>query len=186
MDNVQSGSSNTGTRDVTYDLTAVLYHALQGVENCQTYAGDAGGKEEHRRFFQMAIDGQKKLAEEAKRLLHDCLMEETGAMGGGSDRQGMGAQSGGMGSGSSQSFAQTREDDSTSRAASSRTDGGSDQFGSSGSGSMDRQSSSALGSGEQSGARPDDATAGEFGQDPLGQGQRHNEMTTGGGGTSSF
>jgi hypothetical protein len=44
MDNNQmSGAqgSSTGTRDVTYDLTAVLYHALQGAENCQTYMKDA-------------------------------------------------------------------------------------------------------------------------------------------------
>jgi hypothetical protein len=74
----QRRGSSTGTRDVTYDLTAVLYHALQGAENCQTYMGDAQGKQEHRQFFQQAWTAQKQLAEQAKQLLHDCLMQETG------------------------------------------------------------------------------------------------------------
>jgi hypothetical protein len=182
MDNNQGGSSNTGTRDVTYDLTAVLYHALQGIENCQTYSGDAQGKEEHRRFFQMAIQGQQRLAEEAKRLLHDCLMQETG--GGNGSSQGSMGQGAGMSSVQSQSFAHARDDDSASRSASSQTEGGSDQFG--GGASMDREGGSALRSGQQSGGAQNDAAAGEFGQDALGQGQRHSEMTTGGGGTSSF
>ena len=67
---------NTGTRDVTYDLTAVLYHALQGVENCRIYMGDAKGKDEHRQFFEQAMQAQRQLAEQAKTLLHDCLMQE--------------------------------------------------------------------------------------------------------------
>ena len=58
MDNNQT--VNTGTRNVTYDLTAVLYHALQGVENCQIYAGDAQGKDEHRQFFQQAMQAGRK------------------------------------------------------------------------------------------------------------------------------
>ena len=79
MENTQTSreqGNSTGTRDVTYDLTAVLYHALQGVENCQIYAGDAQGKEEHRQFFTQAMQAQKQLAEQAKTLLHDCLMSE--------------------------------------------------------------------------------------------------------------
>jgi hypothetical protein len=166
MDNNQTSGdqgSSTGTRDVTYDLTAVLYHALQGVENCQTYIGDAQGKQEHRQFFQQAIQAQKQLAEQAKQLLHDCLMQETG---GGS----MGQQGGG--------------DDSAFRFASSETQGGSDQF-AQGS-EQDRQGGSALTSGQQIGGMHNDPGSGQFGQSALGQGQRHNEMTTGGGGTSSF
>ena len=32
-----SQSQQTGTRNETYDVIAILYHALQGAENCQTY-----------------------------------------------------------------------------------------------------------------------------------------------------
>lgn len=165
------GSSQTGTRDVTYDLTAVLYHALQGVENCQTYMGDAQGKQEHRQFFQMAMDQQRQIAEQAKQLLHSCLMEETGS------GQGMG-QSGG------QPMGQSQDDSSAFRFASSETEGGSDQF-QQGS-EMDRQGGSAYSSGQQVGGMDNDQSSGQFGQSALGQGQRHNEMSTGGGGTSSF
>ena len=171
MDNNQlSGDQggSTGTRDVTYDLTAVLYHALQGAENCQTYMGDAQGKQEHRQFFQLALQAQKQLAEQAKQLLHDSLMQETGQSGGGSI--------GGTGQGSG--------DDSAFRFASSETQGGSDQF--EGGSQQDRQGGSALTSGQQVGGMGNDPESASFGQDALGQGQRHNEMTTGGGGTSSF
>ncbi len=90
MDN-QSGSGQTGTRDTTYDLTAVLYHALQGVENCQTYAKDArSGDQELQQFFQQAAQQQKQLAEHAKQLLHNCLMQET--------QGGQGSQGSGQGS----------------------------------------------------------------------------------------
>jgi hypothetical protein len=171
MDNNQTtggGQGSTGTRDVTYDLTAVLYHALQGVENCQTYMGDAQGKQEHRQFFQQAIQAQKQLAEQAKQLLHDALMEETGGSSGGS----MGQQ--GMGAGGGSAF----------RFASGQTEGGSDQF--EGGSEQDRQGGSAFTSGQQVGGMGNDPESSEFGQSALGQGQRHNEMTTGGGGTSSF
>jgi hypothetical protein len=141
MNNMGGGSdSNTGTRDVTYDLTAVLYHALQGAENCQTYMGDAQGKQEHRQFFQMAMDSQRQIAEQCKQLLHNALMQETGGssmMGG---QQGMGSQmgqTGGMTSGAMSSdmsssphlMSQSEENDSAFRFASSETPGGSDQFG---------------------------------------------------------
>jgi hypothetical protein len=168
MDNNQTSGdqgSSTGTRDVTYDLTAVLYHALQGAENCQTYMGDAQGKQEHRQFFQQALQAQKQLAEQAKQLLHDCLMQETG-----------GGSMGGMSQGGGE--------DSAFRFASSETQGGSDQF-AQGS-EQDRQGGSALTSGQQVGGMGEDPQSSSFGQSALGQGQRHNEMTTGGGGTSSF
>jgi hypothetical protein len=176
MDNNQmSGDqgSSTGTRDVTYDLTAVLYHALQGAENCRTYMGDAQGRQEHRQFFEQALQAQKQLAEQAKRLLHDALMQEQGMSQG---------QSSAMGE--SHSFSEARDDGSAFRFASGQTEGGSDQF-EQGS-SMDRQGGSALTSGQQVGGMHNDPSSGQTGQSPLGQGQRHNEMTTGGGGTSSF
>lgn len=182
MDNSsQTSGGNTGTRDVTYNLTSVLYHALQGVENCQIYADDSGGKQEHRQFFQMALDNQRRIAEQAKQLLHDCLMQETG--GGQSMGQGSGMSQGST-MGQSHSFSEARDDGSAFRFASSETEGGSDQF--QGGSDMDRQGGSALRSGEHTGAAQNDPGAGQFGQNPLGQGQRNKEMTTGGGGTSSF
>jgi hypothetical protein len=193
MDNNQmSGDqgSSTGTRDVTYDLTAVLYHALQGAENCQTYMGDAQGKQEHRQFFQQALQAQKQLAEQAKQLLHDSLMQETGggsssgSMGQQGSSMGGGAMAGGMASTQSHSFDEARDDGSAFRFASGQTEGGSDQF--EGGSEQDRQGGSALTSGQQVGGMHNDQGSGQFGQSALGQGQRHNEMTTGGGGTSSF
>ena len=197
MDNNQSSGdqgSTTGTRDVTYDLTAVLYHALQGAENCQTYMGDAGGKQEHRQFFQQALQAQRQLAEQAKQLLHDSLMQEIGGGSSGSSstgatgQQGMssgtGAMAGGIASTQTHSFDEARDDGSAIRFASGQTEGGSDQF--EGGSEQDRQGGSALTSGQQVGGMGNDPESASFGQSALGQGQRHNEMTTGGGGSSSF
>nr|WP_314443101.1 hypothetical protein [uncultured Sphingomonas sp.] len=189
-------TSDTGTRDVTYNLTAVLYHALQGVENCNIYMGDARGKEEHRQFFQHAMEAQKQLAEQAKTLLHDCLMSEV--QGGGGQQQGQstsafgqqgmsagtGAIAGEIASTQTHSFDEARDDGSAFRFASGQTEGGSDQF--EGGSEQDRQGGSALTSGQQVGGTHNDPSSGQSGQSGLGQGQRHNEMTTGGGGTSSF
>ena len=92
----QSGGGQTGTRDTTYDLTAVLYHALQGVENCKIYAQDGqSGDQRLGQFFQQAAQMQQQLAEQAKQLLHDCLMKET-----------QGGQGSSQGSGSAFSFGQ--------------------------------------------------------------------------------
>jgi hypothetical protein len=151
--------------------------------------GDAQGSQEHRQFFQQAMQAQKQLAEQAKQLLHNALMQETGGSSGGSmDQQGMGAQggtmAGGMASAQSQGSEGAQEDGSAFRFASGQTEGGSDQF-EQGS-EQDRQGGSALTSGQQVGGMHNDPGSGEFGQSALGQGQRHNEMTTGGGGSSSF
>lgn len=174
MENSNTGreqGQSTGTRDVTYDLTAVLYHALQGVENCQIYAGDAQGKDEHRQFFQQAMQAQKQLAEQAKTLLHDCLMQEvqggsqqnqaTSAFG----QQGMSAggtggndMAGEIASTQTHSYDEAREDGSAFRFASGQTEGGSDQF----------------------------DNGNEQNRQDVRSDQRSDSMTTGGGGTSSF
>ena len=178
--NQMNDSSNTGTRDSTYDLTSVLYHALQGVENTGIYLKDVRD-DEQRQFLQMAHDQQRKIAEQAKKLLHDVLMRETGRGGdqstsgqGGFSRDGERSEDRNVAAGQSHSFAEAREDNSAFRFASDRTEGGSDQF--SQDGDMNRQSN-----------RPgEDPQSSSFGQSASGQGGRHNEMTTGGGGTSSF
>lgn len=38
---MDSGEQATGTRDEHYNLISVLYHALHGAENCETYMFDA-------------------------------------------------------------------------------------------------------------------------------------------------
>ncbi len=76
-------SGQTGTRDETYDVVAVLYHALQGAENCNRYVQDASGDEELRGFFEQALNTQRQLADQAKQLLSTRLQRE-GGQGGGS------------------------------------------------------------------------------------------------------
>jgi hypothetical protein len=61
----------TGTRDEHYDLVSVLYHALHGAENCNTYALDAeaAGNQRLAAFFREAGRTQARLSERAKGLL---------------------------------------------------------------------------------------------------------------------
>jgi hypothetical protein len=76
---MQQGQSEdaTGTRDETYDVISIVYHALQGAENCEIYAEDAEG-DELRQFFERAGQQQRQLAEEGKRMLAKCLQNEGG------------------------------------------------------------------------------------------------------------
>lgn len=76
MDQGQS-SDATGTRDETYDVISIVYHALQGAENCDIYAEDSE-QDELRRFFQQAGDQQRQLADQGKQLLARCLQKEGG------------------------------------------------------------------------------------------------------------
>lgn len=77
MDQGQS-SDATGTRDETYDVISIVYHALQGAENCEIYAEDAD-RDELQQFFKEAGEQQRQLAEKGKRLLIQCLQNETGS-----------------------------------------------------------------------------------------------------------
>ena len=79
----QPGQSSeaTGTRDDTYDVISVVYHALQGAENCEIYADDAED-EQLRNFFKQATEQQRQLAEQGKQLLQQCLQKEGGTSGG--------------------------------------------------------------------------------------------------------
>jgi hypothetical protein len=65
------GEQTTGTRDEHYNLISVLYHALHGAENCNTYALDAeaAGEAELADFFREAGVRQAQLAERAKDML---------------------------------------------------------------------------------------------------------------------
>ena len=73
----QDQSQQTGTRNDTYDVIAVLYHALQGAENCQTYLKDAQDGE-IRDFFQQALQAQRQLADHGKQVLQQLLQKDTG------------------------------------------------------------------------------------------------------------
>lgn len=66
-------NTDTGTRDTTYDLTSVLYHALQGAETCEKYRKDASDDQELSAFFQEAKDQQCEIADRAKALLREQL-----------------------------------------------------------------------------------------------------------------
>ena len=65
------GEQTTGTRDEHYDLISVLYHALHGADNCNTYAFDAqaAGDQRLAEFFREASVMQTQLADRAKGLL---------------------------------------------------------------------------------------------------------------------
>lgn len=69
------GEQLTGTKDTTYDLSSVIYHALQGVETCQQYIQDAeqSGDNEVGQFMREAQQQQRQLAEKAKSLLKQRL-----------------------------------------------------------------------------------------------------------------
>ena len=74
----QGGQPETGTRDETYDVVAVVYHALQGAENCEIYAEDAADSDELRSFFEEAQKSQQQLADRGKQMLAKLLQKEGG------------------------------------------------------------------------------------------------------------
>jgi hypothetical protein len=73
----QQGQQQTGTRNETYNVIAILYHALQGAENCQTYLQDAQDGQ-IRDFIQQALQSQRQLADQGKQVLQQCLQKDTG------------------------------------------------------------------------------------------------------------
>ena len=73
----QDQSQQTGTRNETYNVIAILYHALQGAENCQTYLKDAQDGQ-IRDFIQQALQSQRQLADRGKEVLQQCLQNDTG------------------------------------------------------------------------------------------------------------
>src|SRR4028118_1761531 len=80
MQNQEQGQQ-TGTRNETYDVIAVLYHALQGAENCQTYIKDAQDGPA-RQFFEQAQQMQRQLADQGKQILQQVLQNDGGSSGG--------------------------------------------------------------------------------------------------------
>jgi hypothetical protein len=82
-----NSQGDTGTRDVTYDLVSVVYHALQGAETTALYIADAEqeGNQEVAEFFRRIKDEYQTRAQEAKQLLTNHLgqAQSKGAVGGG-------------------------------------------------------------------------------------------------------
>ena len=62
-------ANNTGTSNPTYNLVSVLYHALQGAENYEKYASDAGSDQDLANFFREIQQQEKQRADRAKQLL---------------------------------------------------------------------------------------------------------------------
>ena len=63
--------TETGTKNVTYDLVSVLYHALQGAETYAVYARDAHSRGDALlgEFFEQVQAEMKQIAQRCKALL---------------------------------------------------------------------------------------------------------------------
>ena len=68
-------ADTTGTKDATYNLVSVLYHALQGAENYEKYANDAGSDQELANFFREVQQQEQQRADRAKQLLASRLQQ---------------------------------------------------------------------------------------------------------------
>ena len=91
-----SGERATGTPNTIYDLSSVLFHALEGGASYDTYIEDAEreGDQELADFFRMVRDEDSMRADEAQRLLAErTLTTTTSATGGGTSA----GATGGMG-----------------------------------------------------------------------------------------
>ncbi len=70
--------SQTGTKDVTYNLISVIYHALQGAETYGQYVQDAehAGDNDTARFFREILQEEQRRAERAKDMLQQRLGQD--------------------------------------------------------------------------------------------------------------
>ena len=68
-------ASGTGTKDATYNLVSVLYHALQGAETYAQYASDAGSDQDLASFFREVQQQEQQRADRAKQLLAQRLQQ---------------------------------------------------------------------------------------------------------------
>jgi hypothetical protein len=69
------GKEITGTRDTTYALVSVLYHALQGAETYENYVRDAIASSDYdlAKFFREVQEEERHRADKAKVLLAKVL-----------------------------------------------------------------------------------------------------------------
>jgi hypothetical protein len=68
-------ADTTGTKDATYNLVSVLYHALQGADLYEQYASDAGGDQDLASFFREVQQQEKQRADRAKQFLAKRLQQ---------------------------------------------------------------------------------------------------------------
>ncbi len=68
-------ADNTGTKDSTYNLVSVLYHALQGADLYEQYARDAGSDQDLANFFREVQQQEQQRADRAKQLLAKRLQQ---------------------------------------------------------------------------------------------------------------
>jgi hypothetical protein len=73
---MSAGKETTGTRDTTYNLVSVLYHALQGAETYDQYVRDAIASSDYEvaAFFREVQEEQRKRADRAKQVLTNMLV----------------------------------------------------------------------------------------------------------------
>lgn len=79
------GRERTGTRDITYDLVSILYHALQGAETYDRYVEDAIDSSDYEiaRFFREVQEEERRRADRAKAILAKVLADRARAAAGG-------------------------------------------------------------------------------------------------------
>ena len=70
-------ANSTGTKDATYNLVSVLYHALQGADLYEQYASDAGSDQDLDAFFREAQQQEKQRADRTKQLLAKRLQQSS-------------------------------------------------------------------------------------------------------------
>jgi hypothetical protein len=92
----QDQSQQTGTQNETYNVISILYHALQGAENCQTYLQDAEDGP-IRDFVQQALQSQRQLADRGKEVLQQVLQNDSGGSSAFGWGQSQGQQNSGQG-----------------------------------------------------------------------------------------
>jgi hypothetical protein len=77
-DDASDQGSITGTRDLTYNLISLIYHALQGAETCEKYLKDAYEVEDTElvQYFHDVQRQQQRIAEQGKELLGQRLSQD--------------------------------------------------------------------------------------------------------------
>lgn len=71
---------STGTRDVTYNLVSIIYHALQGAETYDQFIQDAeqAGDHDLAKFFNEVKEENQRRADQGKQLLGQRLGKSQG------------------------------------------------------------------------------------------------------------
>lgn len=66
-------AGTTGAPNLIYDVTSVLYHALESASTVDKYIRDAQGNSELQQFFQKVQQDNKQQAQQAQQLLSTLL-----------------------------------------------------------------------------------------------------------------